>query len=198
MNIKNESPLIDGRKQRTSQSRQKIVDAMLYFIRQGVMSPSAEQVAEKAEVGLRTVFRRFSEMEKLYQEISLEVMRIIKSEIVRPLDGDHWKEKLNNFVRRRLSIYEVIKPYRTAARYHMHTSKFMRDDLFYWVEFEKNILSRFFPVKEQDDKILFNAVNACASFDYWFTLIEMQGLTVEEASEIIHRTIDNLIVDIPN
>ncbi|MBU6156953.1 MAG: TetR/AcrR family transcriptional regulator, partial [Alphaproteobacteria bacterium] len=64
----------DGRRKRGDQSRRKIVDAMIALVREGEMSPSAAQVAERASVGLRTVFRHFDEMEILYREIA-EVTR---------------------------------------------------------------------------------------------------------------------------
>jgi AcrR family transcriptional regulator len=53
----------DGRRQRSSRSRERIVLAMIDLIRAGEMSPAAARVAEKANVGLRTVFRHFEEME---------------------------------------------------------------------------------------------------------------------------------------
>ena len=60
----------DGRRQRSSRSRERIVHAMIELIRAGEMSPAAARVAEKANVGLRTVFRHFEEMETLTREIS--------------------------------------------------------------------------------------------------------------------------------
>ena len=44
----------DGRRRRGQTNRASIVDAMLEIIRTGDMSPSAEQVAARADVGLRT------------------------------------------------------------------------------------------------------------------------------------------------
>ncbi len=64
---------IDGRTLRANNSRQKIVDAMLSLVRAGDISPSAESVATTANVGLRTVFRRFSEMEILYREMIIDL-----------------------------------------------------------------------------------------------------------------------------
>ncbi|RYD83835.1 MAG: TetR/AcrR family transcriptional regulator, partial [Sphingomonadales bacterium] len=55
----------DGRRQRSNRSRDQIVRAMIDLVRAGEMQPAAARVAEKANVGLRTVFRHFEEMETL-------------------------------------------------------------------------------------------------------------------------------------
>ena len=46
---------------------------MLELVRAGVIAPTAEEVAARANVGLRTVFRRFKDMESLYVEMSLAI-----------------------------------------------------------------------------------------------------------------------------
>ena len=55
---KNNKP--DGRIQRSERSRQLIIDAMVAMINAGHMIPTAQQVADKADVAIRTVFRHFS------------------------------------------------------------------------------------------------------------------------------------------
>ena len=47
---------------------------MLELVRAGAISPVAEEVAERAGVGLRTVFRHFDDMDSLYREMA-EAMR---------------------------------------------------------------------------------------------------------------------------
>ena len=63
--------VIDGRLHRSMATRRKIVTALETLIRAGTLSPTAEQVAVQAQVGLRTVFRHFDDMETLYREISV-------------------------------------------------------------------------------------------------------------------------------
>ncbi|HAY44774.1 MAG TPA: transcriptional regulator, partial [Gammaproteobacteria bacterium] len=56
------TPTSDGRHQRSRDSKRKIVTAMLELVRAGIIAPTAEEVAARANVGLRTVFRRFKDM----------------------------------------------------------------------------------------------------------------------------------------
>jgi AcrR family transcriptional regulator len=61
---------IDGRRSRAASSRRRIVAALMELIREGAIQPTAEAVAARADVGLRTVFRHFADMETLYREIA--------------------------------------------------------------------------------------------------------------------------------
>ena len=60
---------VDGRRRRSLDSRARIVAAMLELVRLGNASPNAVEVAARAGVGLRSVFRHFKDMESLYVEI---------------------------------------------------------------------------------------------------------------------------------
>ena len=68
-----ESPKLDGRLNRSVVTRNKIVETLTSLILEGQISPTAEQVALRANVGLRTVFRHFDNMDALYREISIDV-----------------------------------------------------------------------------------------------------------------------------
>ena len=59
----------DGRVRRSQRSGQAIVGALFELIGEGLLEPTAQQVAARARVGLRTVFRRFSDMESLFAEM---------------------------------------------------------------------------------------------------------------------------------
>ncbi len=68
MTVKNNKN--DGRQLRSIRSREKIVDALLQLMRDGVFMPTAQQVADTAEVSIRSVFRHFEDMDTLYAEIN--------------------------------------------------------------------------------------------------------------------------------
>ena len=57
----------DGRLKRSVATRKKILQALTALTYEGVLSPTAEQVAMRADVGLRTVFRHFDDMDSLYR-----------------------------------------------------------------------------------------------------------------------------------
>ena len=70
---------LDGRRRRGQDNKARIVAAMLEMVREGELAPSAEQVAARADVGLRTVFRHFQDMDSLYREIGAVVGRRVRA-----------------------------------------------------------------------------------------------------------------------
>ena len=58
----------DGRALRTKKSRRAIIEATLGLYADGILVPTAQLVADRSGLGMRTVFRHFSEMEKLFVE----------------------------------------------------------------------------------------------------------------------------------
>lgn len=72
MNIKNDKATftkIDGRRQRSSQSSDLIAQACIEIINEGNLNPTAKEVAKRAGVGTRTVFRQYEDMEDLHLRI---------------------------------------------------------------------------------------------------------------------------------
>ena len=56
----------DGRVRRSERSKAAIVHALFELIGEGVTAPTADEVAERASIGIRTVFRQFKDMDTLY------------------------------------------------------------------------------------------------------------------------------------
>tara|TARA_B110000046_G_scaffold184877_1_gene224664 strand:+ start:4816 stop:5409 length:594 start_codon:yes stop_codon:yes gene_type:complete len=57
---------VDGRRLRSGRSRQLIVESMLQLIKDGNLVPTAQQIADHAKVGIRSVFRHFEDMEAIF------------------------------------------------------------------------------------------------------------------------------------
>ena len=57
---------IDGRSERTRRSKDRIVEALLNLYSDGILVPTAQEVADRSGLGIRTVFRHFNEMESLF------------------------------------------------------------------------------------------------------------------------------------
>ena len=59
------APTVDGRRARRHRSRDLAVDALLDLLGEGVLRPTAQQVAERSGVSLRSIFRIFDDVETL-------------------------------------------------------------------------------------------------------------------------------------
>jgi AcrR family transcriptional regulator len=60
---------LDGRAGRTLRSRQAICEACLDLVQEGVLQPTADQVAERAGLSRRSIFNHFADLAELYDAV---------------------------------------------------------------------------------------------------------------------------------
>ena len=181
----NKSPETDGRKLRTNDSRKKIVDAFLKLIKEGNVSPSAEEVASTACVGLRTVFRRFNEMELLHRELVTEVQARFLPQFLVPFKSTHWRDQLDESLARRAEVFELLMPYRIAAKVHVHTSDFIKANMERWNTTQEKIIDNLMPFSAKDEPVKLAAVTSAMSFENWIQMRTLQKLPPEQAQAVM-------------
>lgn len=183
----------DGRRRRSQDSRARIVAALLALIREGVVAPGAEQVAERAEVGLRTVFRHFKDMDSLYREVSHVISAELRKVILRPFKGQTWRERVLELVERRTPAFEQITPIRRAADAHRHNSEFLAAHHAGLVREAREILRRELPPELADDPIKFETLDMLLSYETWSRLRREQGLPARKAREVLEAAIRRVL-----
>ncbi len=177
----------DGRRARGEESRRRIVEAMLSQIGEGNLSPSAEEVAAQANVGLRTVFRHFDDMDSLYREISEVMATELMPIAAAPLPKGDWRELVAELVDRRARVFEKMMPFKIAADVHRHRSEFLRDEHARLGTMQRKILRDVFSLKECPAGPTFEALDLLMSFDSWRRLRLDQGLSVAQAKKTMLR-----------
>lgn len=176
--------LTDGRRRRSSESREKIVHAMLKLIKQGEMHPGAARVAEVAGVGLRSVFRHFEDMEALYGEMSEIVAQKIRPILFTPLAARGWKSQLMELAERRMKVFDEVMPFKVAGSLRRFQSKFLMDDYRQHLKLERSTLEAILPEKVLNDRALLRGIEMVTSFQAWRRLRQDQNLTTAEAREV--------------
>lgn len=175
----------DGRRQRSQDSRARIVRAMLELAHAGIVQPGAEQVAARAEVGLRTVFRHFKDMDSLYREMTQVIEGELRKVYELPFTQDDWRERLVEMLERRSAIYERIAPFKRASDVHRHGSPFLEADNARMVSIMRAILRRELPPDIAKDPVKFEMLDLLLSFETWHRLRGDQGLTLRRAREAL-------------
>jgi AcrR family transcriptional regulator len=104
----------DGRAQRTLRSRSNIIEAVLGLYAEGVLVPTAQQVADRSGLGIRTVFRHFSEMEALFIAGDELLYKRFEQEPVEPPEGD-LSNRITQLVSLRMKIYHDYSPFIRAT-----------------------------------------------------------------------------------
>lgn len=190
-------PLIDGRRNRTVETRKRITAAFTELIREGHVAPTAEEVSVRANVGLRTVFRHFDDMETLYREVNVELQNIIVSMIQMQFASDDWRDQLMEGIGIRARLYESITPFFLTARVHRHESAVIDENIRAGVELERSLLKRMLPEALLANPVWFEALTMVLSPEAWVRLRSEQQLSVESATAAMQLTLRGLIACAP-
>lgn len=186
-------PKLDGRRRRSDASRARIVAAMLELVQQGVISPSAEQVAERAGLGRRTVFRLFKDMEQLYAEMHATMIGRLERIMADPIEGADWRARLDSLVDRRIRLFEEILAIKTAADAHRHRSKFLQSTHAELSRMLRELMGFLLPREIKGDRLLVEALDGALSFDLWRRLRLDQRLSADDASAVWKRLVAALL-----
>lgn len=187
------APSPDGRRRRGETNRAAIVAAMLEIITDGEMSPSAEQVAQRADVGLRTVFRHFQDMDSLFREMSTVIIGELEAVAATPFKSADWRERIVELVQRRAWAFEKVGPFLRASTLYRHRSKYMDIDHAALVAALREILKRQMPPAEAADRARLEALDLLLSFEAWSRLRREQGLSAKRAREVLEGVVRRLL-----
>jgi AcrR family transcriptional regulator len=191
------APRVDGRLARSARTRATVIDALLALLRDGHLSPTAGQVAERAGVALRTVYGHFVDMESLYAEAGQRAMAQVRELAVAetaawaheparlPLD-----ERARRFARARALALEWLLPISQAAALREGLSPQMQRNRQRFVAlgdsevrtlFAPELAARSGPAAEQ----AVHALHVVAGGPAWSALREDRGLRPSAATALL-------------
>lgn len=183
----------DGRRQRSDRSRGKIVQAMFELLGEGDTSPSAVAVADRAGVGLRTVFRHFDDMDSIYNVMVDQCLARVTPIMEAPYTTIEWRERLMECTNRSARIYEMVFPAKLVLSLRRFQSDFLMDRHQQDVAMLRSRLQEILPVEVTGDKTLFSAIETTLSFSTWRTLRQDQNLSVEASIKTTALMLTTLI-----
>ncbi|THD35855.1 MAG: TetR/AcrR family transcriptional regulator [Sphingomonas sp.] len=189
--LKSDAPPQDGRHRRSHVSRDKIVAAMLELVAEGRIAPSADEVASRAKVGLRTVFRHFADMESLYAALTHTLAEQYEMWLI-PFDSSDWREQLIEVVERRTATYERLLPFKRAGDAHRHMSPAMQSHHTHILGIMRQRLLSFLPASITNDVLRFETIDLMLSFDVWERLRDQQKLDPTVARQIVEHEVVRL------
>ena len=188
---------LDGRRQRTVDSRARIIAAMMELAQAGHVTVSAELVAERAKVGLRTVFRHFKDMDSLYREMSLAIESRLRDEISLEFVAADRRGRMHELIARRAAMYERIAPFKRAEAAQRHRSRWLEQDAARVTALLRGILRQALPAALADDWVLFEALDLAISYEAWDRLRREQGLDAARARRVVEQVVDALLASAP-
>src|SRR5215208_2782409 len=108
---------VGGRRARREQNRAAVLEALAGLYRQGVYEPSAAQIAERAGLSPRSLFRYFDDVDDLNRAaIEQQLGRARPLLVVDARPEEPTAVKVERLVEARLRLFEAIAPAARAAR----------------------------------------------------------------------------------
>jgi AcrR family transcriptional regulator len=172
----------DGRRLRSVTSQNIIVDAMMVLIQRGILEPTAQQVADEAGIGIRTVFRQVQDKENLFLKMDEKVRATLQETLKRAANPRGNLEKRieglieleaelfeNNLQFLRATLANKWK-YNTLQKNYERNQRNIKSLLYTWIPELKNL--------SESKQILLTSINSAG---YWIELRENLVLSVAGA-----------------
>jgi AcrR family transcriptional regulator len=185
------APALDGRVRRGERNRGAIVEAMYALIGAGELEPTAEQVATRAGVGLRSVFRHFTDMESLYAEVDARLRAEVEPIVAAGAPSGSLAERVRVLLERRARLFERIAPYKRSA--NRRRSPFLTARHRLLVRALREHLLRWLPELARVPREVFDAIELASSFEAWDRLRSEQGLSAARARAAVEAAVGALL-----
>lgn len=187
----------DGRTERSRRTREAVVDALLALHDDGDLTPTAQRVAVRAGVALRTVYGHFSDMETLYAEAGeRELARLFAVADVVP-DDLPLAQRIDAFCRSRARVLEYLLPVMRATRLREPFSpQLVRNRHRYIASADAEVARVFAPeLAGAGTAELLDALYLATGGPAWDALRGDRGLDPDRALAVLRRTVAALLVD---
>ena len=196
----------DGRRLRAARNYEAVVGAVLDIVRECppnvIYLPSAAEVAARARVSERTVFRHFADLDALFVAAA---SRIRPTQLVylapRP-DSPDLGERVEALVSLRAKLYERIAPIRRVAIYLSQTHPLVVEQLAEaYATARSQVADVFAPELSRLDtkrrSLLLDALDLAASWSAWDALRTVQGCSVARTRKIVTEVLTDLLATVP-
>jgi TetR/AcrR family transcriptional regulator of autoinduction and epiphytic fitness len=105
---------LDGRQRRTARSRRAICEACLDLVQEGVLQPSADQIADRAGLSRRSIFNHFGDLSELYDAVAEAGMQRCAPLLEEVSEHEPVAERVDHLVRVRSQFLEAAAAFTRA------------------------------------------------------------------------------------
>lgn len=184
---------VDGRRARSDRSRQAIIDAGLALIDEGILVPTAQQISERAGVGIRSFFRHFADMETLFAVADEQGREGYEALFVGGDREGTLQERLQHAIERHADGYEAQRNVILSAAALRWRYKVLRKNYARYQRGLRKDLDEWLPELREVSVADREAIDAVASAEMWLRLRDHQGLSKKVAIDTVVRMITRLM-----
>jgi len=191
---------LDGRQQRSQRTRAAVARAMIDCIRDGALRPSAKQVALRARVSTRAVFRHFENMEALLLEATQIHLDTIAPLVPRIETSGNLASRIRSFARHWTTFFEHSEELWRSTTLTLPFSQ-MLQGFQRWQraviaeQLQESFASEFKAMKPTVRNRREQNLRAIISDNYWAELRDHQKLSVAEAKRSIEEALRSLLTN---
>jgi AcrR family transcriptional regulator len=158
---------VDGRRLRREQNREAVVDALVALHEEGWYTPSTNEIAERAGISPRSLFRYFDDVNDLTRAAIDRHLSIHRSLFEIEIDPAlPTRVKIEQFVAARVHLHETVAPGGRAGRVIAHRNETVARRLFETRTYLRNQVQRVFAPEFKGDRgALLPAVDELCSFE---------------------------------
>jgi TetR/AcrR family transcriptional regulator, regulator of autoinduction and epiphytic fitness len=185
----------DGRRLRREQNREAVIDALLALFRDGIYQPSSAEIAARAGLSPRSLFRYFDDVDDLHRAAATrQILLALPLLELGASPQDPVAVKINAMVRARSCLYERTGAAARGLRACAHRHDVLAAQLASNRAFLRSQLSEFFAAElDGPGRVMLPALDILCSFDSYELLRRDQGLSMDGAQAAMAAAMSALL-----
>lgn len=192
----------DGRRLRAARNREAVVEAVLAIIRGhgpgGGPLPGAAEVAKRAGVSERTVFRHFADLDALFLAAAARMRPIHVTYLTPRPDAKDVNARIAELVRLRSKLYEEIAPVRRVANRLAVNQPVLREQVNQTlVAARQQATDTFAPELQKVDArrraIVVDAIDIASGWTTWNELRSTNAASVERTKRVVTELLTDIL-----
>ena len=188
-----QSDVVDGRRLRSERTKKAIFDACQTLMSEGQLVPTAQRVADKAGVPIRSFFRHFPDMETLFQELD-ESMRpeFERIFITESCDGA-LAERVKSAIHLHARSFEENRAVLRSTKSQLWRYAVLQENYARWQRRLRKDLTNRIPELKDIDADARELIDGIASYEMWDRLRQHQNLSRARSIRLIQRMLENTL-----
>jgi AcrR family transcriptional regulator len=170
---------VDGRRLRRQLNREAVLDALVELFEEGVFAPTTDDVAERAGISPRSLFRYFDDVDDLHHAAVDRQLALARPLLELDVSaGASTVAKIEALVEARIRLHESTEAAARSVRLAAHRHPVLAEQLHEGRAFLRRQVRDLFAVELRGDRAsLLPAVDALCSFEVFDLLRIAQGMS---------------------
>jgi len=191
---------VDGRRARGVRTREAIVAALMGLVAEGDVAPTAQRIADRAGVSVRSVYQHFTDVEGLYADASARTFDWVRTASKQIDPAWPLPRRIHEYTLVRCETLEMLSPFSRAARLVETTSDAMRETRLAMQRWGRDRVAEIFATElghheGPDRSALLDTLDTLSSAEAWEHL-RSTGHGVRSARRIVRTALTALLAPV--